>query len=167
MRYVGNYIYGLMKTSCLWINKAENQNRPTTFSEGPYIEYQQAVWNDLWDTLKSPLWPLLNKALLWVNISKNWKFSTNFSGKLWGRILTICVKQFKGYMKSHFKVVGKLGFTIPIWLKIRIFRQCFVKVSQIEYSDKKVNGIHGKDNVRAHVHQAVLLISKAEIGIFW
>jgi hypothetical protein len=54
MRYVDNYIYGLMKTSFLWINKAENQNRPTTSSEDPYIEYKQALWNDLWDTSKSP-----------------------------------------------------------------------------------------------------------------
>jgi hypothetical protein len=43
MGYVDNYIYGLMKIRFLWINKAENQNIPTIFSEGTYIEYQHPL----------------------------------------------------------------------------------------------------------------------------
>jgi hypothetical protein len=163
MGYVANYIYGLMKTRFLWNNKAENQNCRTIFSENPHIEYQQNLWKGYEIRWKFRLLLLLNKALLWLNTAANYNFPINFRGTLWCRILTICVKRFKRYMKSQLKAWGKPFSIIAMWMKIGILEQCFV-----ETLPKRILAIQTlmtymeKVCLWAHVNQALFLITMTE-----
>jgi hypothetical protein len=64
-----------------------------------HIEFQQNLWNGIWNIWKSQFMDLRKLGLIWINVTENQKFQTTFGGNLSYRISTNPVKLFTGYGK--------------------------------------------------------------------
>jgi hypothetical protein len=71
------------------------------------VEFQQYLYDSLWDAWRARLLPRVNQVLLWISVARNRKCETILGGSLLYRILTKSVTRFMDYMEKPYMVLRK------------------------------------------------------------